>query len=338
MTDPKRVFVIAEIGQAHDGSLGILHSYIDALSETGVDAVKFQVHIAEVESSQFEEFRVKFSYVDKTRYDYWKRMGFSIDQWIEIKSHCEKVGLEFLASPFSNAAVDLLEEVGIKQYKVGSGETTNYVLLRKIAQTGKNIILSSGMSAFRDIELAVEFLKPYGNQISILQCTTKYPTLAEDIGLNVITEMKERYGLKIGFSDHSGKTCAPLAAVALGAEIIEIHTVFDKRIFGPDAGSSLTIDEIKQLVDGIRFIEKSLAHPIDKRSIAGFERVREIFGKSLSVNKDLPAGHVLAFDDLETKKPYGRGMHAKDYQKAIGLKLKIDKKKYDFLHEEDIEL
>ena len=120
---------------------------------------------------------------------------------------------------------------------------------------------------------------------------------------------------EIGFSDHSGKIFAPLAAVSLGAEILEVHAVFDRRVFGPDASSSLTIDEIKQVVDGVRFIEKSLNHIVDKNSIAGFERVREIFGKSLSINKDLPVGHILSFEDLETKKPYGRGIQAKEYQK-----------------------
>jgi len=329
------VFIIAELGQAHDGSLGILPSYIDALSSTGVDAVKFQMHIAEAESSQYEEFRVKFSYVDKTRYDYWKRMGFSREQWIEIKKHCEDQGVEFLCSAFSNAAVDLLEEIGLKRYKVGSGETTNYVLLEKIARTGKEMILSSGMSSFRDIDLAIDFLKPFGNNFSILQCTTKYPTGPEDLGLNVIAEMKKRYGVPVGFSDHSGKIYPSIAAVALGANIIEVHSVFDKKMFGPDASSSLTIDEISRMVEGVRYIEKANRHPFDKSNSAGFERLREIFGKSLSVNKDLSAGHILTFDDFETKKPYGRGIPAKDYREIIGKKLKTAKRKYDFLNNDD---
>ena len=122
-------FLIAEIGQAHEGSLGILHSYIDALADTGVDAVKFQMHIAEAESSAFEPFRVKFSLEDATRFDYWKRMGFTFEQWKGIKEHCDAVGLEFMCSPFSNLAVDWLEELGVKQYKIGSGEVNNLLLL-----------------------------------------------------------------------------------------------------------------------------------------------------------------------------------------------------------------
>ncbi len=160
------VFIIAEIAQAHDGSLGIAHSFIDALKDTGVDAVKFQVHIAEAESSIYEPFRVKFSYEDATRYDYWKRMEFEPYQWSGLKKHCEECGLEFMASVFSNAAVDLLEKLGVKRYKIGSGEVSNLLLLDKIAYTGKPVILSSGMSSYeellgRDIEKSSKELEIY---------------------------------------------------------------------------------------------------------------------------------------------------------------------------------
>lgn len=331
-----KIFIVAEIGQAHDGSLGILHSYIDALSHTGVDALKFQTHIAEAESSISEPFRINFSYEDNTRYDYWKRMEFNIWQWSEIKNHCEKVGLEFISSPFSNMAVDLLEKIGIKKYKIGSGEINNYLMLEKIARTGKDIILSSGMSNFLELDDIVNFLKPFGNHISILQCTTKYPTIAEDIGLNVIVELKDRYSLKVGLSDHSGTIYPSLAAASLGAEILEFHAVFDKRMFGPDSTSSLTINEIKQLVEGVRFIEKSLQKKIDKTTNINFKDLKNIFEKSLSINKDLKAGHLITFDDLESKKPFGCGISAKEYKRVLGKKINKDMKKWDFLTEEDL--
>jgi len=133
-------FIIAEIAQAHDGSLGTAHAYIDALSKTGVHAIKFQTHIAEAESSIYEPFRVKFSKQDKTRFDYWKRMEFTLEQWKELKAHCNEVGLEFMSSPFSNAAVDVLEEVGVNRYKIGSGEVTNFLLLEKINRILKSLI------------------------------------------------------------------------------------------------------------------------------------------------------------------------------------------------------
>ena len=129
--------IIAEIGQAHEGSLGIAHSYIDALFDAGVTAIKWQIHIAEAESSIHEPFRVKFSYEDKTRFDYWKRMEFTPEQWNGLKKHCETKGLEFISSPFSNAAVELVEKIGVKRYKVGSGEVSNFLMLEQIAKTGK---------------------------------------------------------------------------------------------------------------------------------------------------------------------------------------------------------
>ena len=152
-------YYIAEIGQAHEGSLGILHSYIDALATTGVHAVKFQMHIAEAESSVYEPFRVKFSKEDNTRFDYWKRMEFSLEQWKEIKKHCDDVGLDFICSPFSNLAVDWLEEIGVHTYKIGSGEVNNLLLLEKICATRKPIIISSGMSSFDELDKTVDFLK-----------------------------------------------------------------------------------------------------------------------------------------------------------------------------------
>jgi len=332
-----KVYIIAEVGQAHDGSLGILHSYIDALAETGVDAIKFQTHIAESESSSYEPFRVKFSYEDETRYDYWERMGFSFEQWKGVKQHCEDLGLDFISSPFSNLAVDWLEELGVQKYKIGSGEVNNFLMLEKIAKTGKDIILSSGMSNFNELEDTIKFLHSFNSNVAVLQCTTKYPTEARDIGLNVIGELKNKFNLKIGFSDHSGKIYPSLSAVSLGAEILEFHVVFDKRMFGPDSQSSLTIQEIEQLVDGVRFIETSLEHKIDKNDNSNFKELKNIFEKSLSINKNLKKGHILIFEDLEAKKPFGYGINTREYKSVIGKKINKDMVKWDFLTKEDID-
>ena len=168
-------FLIAEIGQAHEGSLGMAHSFIDALAGTGIDAVKFQMHIAEAESSPHEPFRVKFSFEDATRFDYWKRMEFTPEQWRGLKQHCEDAGVEFMCSPFSVAAVELLEQMGVARYKVGSGEISNLLLLDRIAAAGKPVILSSGMSDLAELDRSVEFLKSKNVEVSILQCTTACP-------------------------------------------------------------------------------------------------------------------------------------------------------------------
>jgi N-acetylneuraminate synthase len=332
----KKTIIIAEIGQAHEGSVGILHSYIDALATTGVNGIKFQTHIAEAESSEYESFRVNFSYEDETRYDYWRRMEFTLEQWKEIIKHCNEVALEFISSPFSNMAVDLLEEIGVQKYKIASGEVSNYLMLEKIARTGKDIILSTGMSNFAELDETFEFLSQYDNNLSVLQCTTKYPTNAEDIGLNVITELKKRYQIPVGLSDHSGKIFPLLSAVSLGAEILEFHATFDRRIFGPDSNSSLTIDEIKELVEGVRFIETSLTNEIDKTDNSRFKELKNIFEKSLAINKDIKINNIITFNDLEGKKPSGYGINAKEYKKVIGKRINKDIKKWDFLTEKDI--
>ncbi|MFT5244451.1 MAG: N,N'-diacetyllegionaminate synthase [Psychroserpens sp.] len=333
----KKVFTIAEVGQAHDGSLGILHSYIDSVSKTGVDAIKFQTHIAEAESSVFEPFRVNFSYEDKNRFDYWKRMEFTLDQWIGIKAHCDDVGLEFMSSPFSIAAVDLLEKVGVKRYKIGSGEVNNLLLLERVVQTKKPIIISSGMSSFQELDNTVGWLKKQGAHFSIMQATTAYPTSPEQYGLNVISELQKRYQVPIGYSDHSSDIGTCIAATALGAEILEFHVVFDKNLFGPDSKSSLTIPEIKSLVTSVKKVRKALNHPVDKSDNTAFFDLKKMFEKSLAVNKDLEEGHMIKFEDLETKKPKGYGVDASKFMQVIGMKVNREMKQWDFLNESDLD-
>lgn len=333
MTKP---YLIAEIGQAHEGSLGILHSYIDSVATTGVQAIKFQMHIAEAESSVHEPFRVKFSLEDETRYDYWQRMGFTLEQWKGIKQHCDEVGLDFVCSPFSNKAVDWLEEIGVKYYKIGSGEVNNLLLLEKIARTKKPVILSSGMSSYEELDRTVAFLKEREVEFSILQCTTSYPTQPEQFGFNVIRELKERYGVPIGFSDHSAKVSTNIAAVALGAEIVEFHVVFDRRMFGPDTKSSLTIEEVSELAELVNSIYKAIQNPIDKKNNEQFTGLKAIFEKSLAVNKDMSEGTIITFDDLEAKKPKGFGIDAVRFEEIVGKKLNKELKKWDFITDNDI--
>lgn len=333
----RNISLIAEVGQAHDGSLGIAHSYIEAFAETGIDAIKFQTHIAEAESSAEEPFRVNFSYEDKSRYDYWRRMEFTPDQWAGLKEHCEKVGVEFISSPFSVAAVNILERLNVKRYKVGSGEVTNHLLLHRLGETGKPLILSSGMSSFAELRAAVKLLKTYGIPLSILQCTTAYPTKPEQWGLNVMKELHDEFKVPIGFSDHSGEIYACLAAAAQGAQILEFHAVFDKRMFGPDSTASLTIDQVKLLVQGVRQIERALSKPVEKDDDSRFVDLKVMFGKALSVNKSLKRGHILRVEDLESKKPANLGISATEFSNVIGKRLTTNLEKYSFLKYNDLE-
>lgn len=331
-----RTFVIAEIAQAHDGSLGILQSLVDAVAATGVDAIKFQVHLADAESSALEPFRVRFSPVDATRYDYWKRMELPLVEWRRLKERCDALSVEFLATPFSNAAVDLLEEVGVQRYKIGSGDAANPLLLERVARTGKEVILSTGLGSLEELDVATAMLQARGNEYAVLQCTTRYPTAPEDVGLAWLARFRERYRCPVGLSDHSGVIYAGLGAVALGAVAVEAHVTFDRRMFGPDARASLTVDEFARMVEGIRFLEKARTSGPDKALDDGKRELRRMFGKSLAVNRDLPAGHVLTFEDLEGKKPADTGVAVGELDNVIGRMLARNKRCWEFLQQDDL--
>ena len=264
---------------------------------------------------------MKFSSQDATRYDYWKRMEFSRDAWHELAAHAREHELLFLSTPFSPEAVELLCEVGVPAWKVGSGEVTNLPMLEQMARTGKPVLLSSGMSPWVDLDRAVEAIRGAGAPVAVLQCTTAYPCAAENIGLNVLAELRARYECPTGLSDHSGTIYPALGAVTLGADLLELHIVFSRECFGPDVRASLTTAEFKQLVEGVRFLERSLANPVDKQAVAEEMReLRTVFGKSVVAARDLPAGHSLAEGDLALKKP-GTGIPAARLPELLGRKL-----------------
>lgn len=330
------LFIIAEIGQAHEGSLGIAHSYVDALAGSGVDAVKFQTHIAQAESSSYEPFRVAFSYEDATRFDYWRRMEFTKEQWEGLKRHCEDVGLIFMSSPFSLAAVALLEEIGCDIYKVGSGEVSNHLLLDRLSATNKPLIISSGMSDLKEIEASVSRLAQSDSLFGLLQCTTAYPTLPHQWALGLIPQLRKQFNCRVGFSDHSGNIYACLGAVALGAQILEFHVCFDQRMFGPDSRASITISQVAMLTEGARQLHESLSCVKSKDDVRDYVALKTIFGKSLAVNRDVKAGESITMDVLETKKPSGFGIPAMNYEFVIGKTLNRDLKAWDFLTESDL--
>ncbi len=329
--------IIGEVAQAHDGSLGTAHAFIDAIADAGADAVKFQTHIAAAESTPNEPWRVKFSRQDKTRYDYWKRMEFTFEQWKELKHHAAERNLLFLSTPFSDEAIDLLNEIGVKAWKVASGEVGNLRALEKLIKTGNPIILSSGMSDWRELDTAVKPVQKAGNPLAVLQCTTAYPCPPEKIGLNVLELFRERYGCSVGLSDHSGKIYAGLAASALGAEVLEIHVTFSRQMFGPDVPASVTTDELRQLVEGVRFIERMKANPIDKEAIAQeMSELRGMFTKSLVASRNLASGTILQTEHLRLKKP-GNGLSAEFLEKVIGKRLRQNLQTDQLLQLSDVE-
>jgi N-acetylneuraminate synthase len=313
--------VVGEVAQAHDGSLGMAHAFIDAIADSGADAVKFQTHIAAAESTAAEPWRVKFSRQDETRFDYWKRMEFTEAQWQGLRKHADDRRLLFLSSPFSLEALELLERVGVAAWKLASGELSNLPLLERMVASRRPLILSSGMSPWAELDAAARRVQEAKLDLTILQCTSAYPVPPEKLGLNLLAEIKSRYGCKTGLSDHSGAIYAGLAAAALGADLIEVHVTFSREAFGPDVLVALTTAELRQLATGVRFIRAALEHPVDKDALAEeLAPMRRLFAKSIFTSADLPAGTRLQATHLCLRKP-GTGLPPGRLPHILGRKL-----------------
>jgi len=332
----ERCLVIAEVAQNHDGSLGTAHAYIDAVARTGADAIKFQTHIAAAESSPAEPWRVKFSRQDATRYDYWRRMEFTESQWAGLAEHARERNLMFLSSPFSIEAAELLTRVGVAGWKIASGEVGNEPMLRYLTGTGLPFLVSSGMSPYAELDSAVARIQAAGLPLCVFQCTTSYPCPPEKIGLNLLAELAARYGCPVGLSDHSGTIFPSLAAATLGASAIEIHVTLSRECFGPDVPASVTTSELRELVDGVRFIGRMMANPVKKDAMAEeMSGLRSLFTKSIVFRRDLAAGAVITEEDLTVKKP-GTGIPANRLAEFVGQKLSRPVTAGHYLELEDV--
>jgi len=330
------VFIVADVAQAHDGSLGAAHAFIDVVARVGVDAVKFQTHIAAAESTPAEPFRVPFSRQDASRYDYWKRMEFTPEQWQGLADHARERGIEFLSSPFSLEAVDLLEAIGVPAWKVGSGEVTNTLLLNRLVHGGKPVFLSSGMSAWEELDAAVAMVVGAGVPCMVYQCTTQYPCPPERVGLGMIAELQRRYNLPAGLSDHSGDPCFGIAAAALGAVSVEVHIAMHRDCFGPDVVASLVPEDLGRMVRGIRAVEKSLAHPLDKDSSAAtMADLKKMFGRGLVTRVPVRAGEVVIMEMLAAKKP-ALGLPPSQAEQVAGRRARRDLPADHFLTWDDL--
>ena len=315
-------YIIAEIGNTHEGSVGLAKQFIRRAASCGVDAVKLQTHIFDAESLPNAPNPPYFK--DETRREYFERTAFALEQWCSLKAYAEdECGVTFLSSPFSLEAVDLLEEVGITIYKVPSGEVTNLPLLIRLAQTGKRVLLSSGMSRWDELDVAVRVLQEHGcSDLVVLQCVSDYPCPPKESGLNVLGELVERYHLPVGYSDHTQGVAIAVAAVTLGSTVIEKHFTLSCDMYGSDAAHSMEPEAFRQYVDEIRAVDAALSHPVDKdRKAAALTQMKQTFEKSIVAAGDLPVGRVLEFDDVAFKKP-GDGISAAEFRGIMGRKLK----------------
>lgn len=329
-------FIIGEISQTHDGNINIAHAFIDAVAKTSADAIKFQTHIAAEESTQAEQWRIKFSHQDASRYDYWQRMEFSEDEWAGLKKHADEAGLAFLSSPFSITAIELLERIGVPAWKIGSGEVLSERMLDRMAETGKPIIMSSGMSDLSEIDGIVDRLKARNVNFALMQCTTAYPTTMEQVGLNIVQEFQNRYDCAIGLSDHSGTIWPSVAALSLGASLIEVHATMSRDMFGPDVSSSVTMEELSQIVEAANAIYTMHQNPVDKTNLTpDLQKMRTLFMKSIVAREDLEAGTVLSLKNMTEKKP-GTGIPGHRIDAFVGKTLTKPLKRDEFLSEDHI--
>ena len=307
--------VVAEVGNNHDGSIRQAERLIAAAADAGADAVKFQTHIADAEMLPSTPTPPHF---DEPRYEFTKRMELSQEAHARLKAAAEERGLVFFSSPFSVEAVALLEEAGVPLYKIASGEVTNPPLIEAVAATGKPVLLSTGMSGLEDVERAAATLREAGSPFVVLQCTSTYPCPPELVNLRAMAAMGERLGVPYGLSDHTPGVWTSVAAVALGAVVIEKHFTLSKMLYGPDHHASLVSEELAQLVRGIREVEAALGTGMKQRD-PSHDPVRATFEKSVVTRHEIPAGAVLKPAMLTTKRP-GTGIPAALLDEVVGRK------------------
>ena len=312
------VFVIAEAGMNHDGSLGNAIRFAEVAAECGADAVKFQLHDPDAETTRDAPSPPYFQH--ETRWEYFRRTAFTDEQWATLKEACDRAEIEFLCSVFSVEAVERLEQLGVRRYKIGSGEVTNLELVRRVGGTGRPVLLTSGMSSWAELDAAVAAA---GNDVTVLQCTSSYPTPPDRVGLNVLGELRERYGKPVGFSDHTLGNYAAFAAVTLGAVVVEKHFTLSKDLYGPDAAFASEPDEFEDLVEGIRDIEEMLANPVDKDDLEALTEMKLVFEKSVVTVAAIPAGATIERGMLAAKKP-GTGIPAAKLDDVVGRRAARD--------------
>lgn len=329
-------FIIAEVGVNHNGSVEIAKQLIDLAKDAGANAVKFQTFKTnKLVSKGAEKAEYQKNSSNETQEEMLKKYELTYNQFREIKNYCDKVDIEFISTPFDADSVALLVDLDVGYFKIGSGDLTNYPLLRKVADTNKRIILSTGMSDIKDVKGALNFLDLCGftNTIFILHCVSSYPTKLEDTNLLCLEELSSLAPF-VGFSDHTTGWLASVVAVACGATVIEKHFTLDKNMEGPDHKASLDSKELYEFINIIRDTEKTLGTGLKSCKPDEME-VRKIARRSLAFNRNMSKGDVITYDDLIGLRPYS-GICCSKYMNYIGKKLKRDVRENDFLQDYDI--
>lgn len=333
-TESKGAFLIAEVAQAHDGNLNIAHAFIDAVAKTGADAIKFQTHYAADETSLTEPWRKQFSRIDDTRYNYWKRMEFTPQEWKGLSQHATEAGLVFMSSPFSLKANQVLANCGMTLWKIASGELTNYPLIDDICSRGGTMILSCGLAEEKEIIRTTERIHARGGKVlSVLECTSKYPTPLEEVDLKRMQERGAMLDLAFGLSDHSADSLPSICAMTLGANVIEVHVTMHEDYFGPDNVASLTLSQLRQLASARDRLVPLLSNVT--QDSADRDTMKQIFRKSIYLLRDVEKGQTVALDDLAFLKPAAT-IGAEAYEEVLGRQAAASLRAGDPLKWEDL--
>ena len=319
-----KVLIIAEAGVNHNGDIDIAKKLVDVAAESGADIVKFQTFKSEncvSKNAQKAEYQLQTTNKQESQLDMIKKLELDLETHNILISYCKQKNIEFLSTPFDMESVDLLHNLGLKIFKIPSGEITNLPYLRKIGKYNKQVILSTGMANLGEIESAIAVLVDSGTKrenITLLQCNTEYPTPFADVNLKAIKSLKKAFRLPVGYSDHTPGIAIPLAAVGMGAKVIEKHFTLDKNMEGPDHKASLEPCELKAMVQGIREIELALGDGI-KQTSASEAKNKPIARKSIVANCAIKKGEILSENNLYTKRPAG-GISPMEWDKVIGTK------------------
>lgn len=324
--DTSKVFIIAEAGVNHNGRLDLAYQLIDVAKDAGVDAVKFQTFKAENVVSRLAdkaEYQKKTTDSDKSQLEMIKKLEISFEDFVKLKKYCDKKGIMFLSTPFDNQSIDFLYDL-VDIYKIPSGEIINYPYLKHIAVKNKPIIMSTGMANLGEVEEAINTIREVNSKakISLLHCTTNYPTPYEEVNLKAMQTLAAAFKLPVGYSDHTLGIEVPVAAVAMGAKIIEKHFTLDKKLPGPDHKASLEPDELKKMIKAIRNIEMTLSDGIKKPNKSEAE-IMKVARRSLITTRDIRAGEIIKESDIAIKRP-GTGIMPKFKEIIIGMKLVND--------------
>jgi N-acetylneuraminate synthase/N,N'-diacetyllegionaminate synthase len=324
----KPCFIIAEAGVNHNGSLELAKKLIDAAKDAEVDAVKFQTFKAEKVVTQKAE---KAEYQKETtgkgsQYEMIKKLELTEYDFKDLAKHAKEKNIMFLSSPFDKESVDLLDGLNVPAFKVASGEVTNFPLLRYIAKKEKPIILSTGMATLGEVEEALNVIRSEGvEDVILLHCVSNYPARIENVNLRAMETLKQALKIPVGFSDHTLGITASIAAVALGACVIEKHFTLDRNLPGPDHKASLEPDELKEMVKAIRDVEKALGDGI-KRLAQGEKEIKKVARRSIVAKVDILEGAIITKEMLDIKRP-GTGIVPKYFDFIVGMRAKKDIKK-----------